>query len=75
MTKVHNDLLLAMDNQKVSFIVALDLSAAFGTVDHNILKDVLVRQFGVAGLAHKWFVLTFNVDHKELRLITLYLIS
>ena len=55
LTKVHNDLLLAMDNQKVSFFVALDLSAAFDTVDHNILKKVLERQFGVTGLAHRWF--------------------
>ena len=51
LTKVHNDLLLAMDNQKVSFFVAMDLSAAFDTVDHNILKNVLEKQFGVTGLA------------------------
>eukprot|EP00112_Aurelia_sp_Birch-Aquarium-sp1_P010318 Seg2209.5 transcript_id=Seg2209.5/GoldUCD/mRNA.D3Y31 product="putative RNA-directed DNA polymerase from transposon X-element" pseudo=true protein_id=Seg2209.5/GoldUCD/D3Y31 len=55
LTKVHNDLLLAMDNQKVSLFVALDLSAAFDTVDHNILKKVLERQFGLTGLAHRWF--------------------
>ena len=55
LTKVHNDLLLAMDNQKVSFFVALHLSAAFDTVDHKILKNVLERQFGVTGLAHRWF--------------------
>ena len=55
LTKVHNDLLLAMDDQKVSFFVALDLSAAFDTVDHNILKKVLEKQFGVTGLAHRWF--------------------
>ena len=44
-----------MDNQKVSFFVALNLSAAFDTVDHNILKTVLEKQFGVTGLAHRWF--------------------
>ena len=33
----------------------MDLSAAFDTVDHNILKKALERQFGVTGLAHKWF--------------------
>ena len=54
LTKVHNDLLLAMDNQKVLYIVDLDLSAAFDTVDHNSLKKVLERKFGVTGLAHRW---------------------
>ena len=47
--KVHNDLLLAMDNQKVSFFVALDLSVAFDRVDHSIFKMVLERKFGVTG--------------------------
>ena len=55
LTKVQDDLLLAIDNKKVSFFEALDLSASFDTVDHNILKNVLERQFGVAGLAHRWF--------------------
>ena len=36
-------------------MVALDLSTAFDTVDHNILKNVLERQFGVIALAHRWF--------------------
>ncbi len=55
LVKVQNDLLLVMDNQKVSFFVALDLSAAFDTVDHNILKKILERRFGVTGLAHRLF--------------------
>ena len=60
LTKVHNELLLAMDNRKVSFFVALDLSAAFDTVDHNILKKVLERQFGVTGLVDRWFCSYFE---------------
>eukprot|EP00794_Sanderia_malayensis_P006351 gene6350-7078_t len=46
---------MAIDNKKVSFFVALDLSAAFDTVDRNILKKVLERKFGVTRLAHRWF--------------------
>ena len=34
--RVKNDLLMAMDQQKVAFLILLDLSAAFDTVDHSL---------------------------------------
>ena len=37
LTRVHNDILMAMDKQKVSLLVMLDLSAAFDTVNIDIL--------------------------------------
>ena len=36
-------------------LVLLDLSAAFDTVDHNVLMNVLEKRVGVTGLALKWF--------------------
>ena len=44
-----------MENQLVTAIVILDLSAAFDTVDHDILLEVLGKCFGIGGTARTWY--------------------
>ena len=39
--RVTNDLLLHLDDRKCAALMLLDLSAAFDTIDHDILKDRL----------------------------------
>ena len=45
--KVQSDILLNMDDQKVTLLVILDLSAAFDTIDHSIILETLGSGFGV----------------------------
>jgi len=55
LTRVLNDLLVAVDNKKVAGLVLLDLSAAFDTVNHSVLLDRLKNRIGINGLPLEWF--------------------
>ena len=51
---VHDEIVKAIDAGEVGALVLLDLSAAFDTVDHNTLLQVLCSCFEVTGAAHSW---------------------
>ena len=53
--KVHNDILLNMNHRRVTLLVLLDLSAAFDTVDHEVLLRRPEVTFGIADTALQWF--------------------
>ena len=52
---ISNDILWSMENQCITSLTAIDLSAAFDTVDHNILLAILNNKFGIEEKALKWF--------------------
>jgi hypothetical protein len=52
---VLSEILTAADRGDLSALVLLDLSAAFDTVDHNVLLKRLDISYGVTGCALQWF--------------------
>ncbi|KAL5262659.1 hypothetical protein ACHWQZ_G008156 [Mnemiopsis leidyi] len=53
--RIWNDLLVAADEKSATVVMMLDLSAAFDTVDHNLLLNILEKEIGLRGNVLKWF--------------------
>ena len=53
--KVKDDILRAIDNQRITCLILLDLNAAFDTVSHPLLLNRLKHCFGIQGTVLRWF--------------------
>ena len=53
--KVQNDILSVLDTGSSAILLMLDLSAAFDTIDHNILLSQLCNVYDITGNALDWF--------------------
>ena len=62
--KVKDDILRAIDNQKVTCLILLDFSAAFNTVSHSLLLNRLRHRFGIQGTVLRWFK-SYMTDHSQ----------
>ena len=63
MLEVLDGIYTAADDKQLSVIIGLDLSAAFDTVQHDILLDGLRDEFGVTSTALFW--LTTYIEDRE----------
>ena len=66
--KIFDDLLISMDNQKVSVLTLLDISAAFDTVNHEILLKRLEDLYGICGTANDWFRSYLSERHQRVKI-------
>lgn len=58
--KVQADIMDALDKGSNAVLITLDLSAAFDTIDHDILLNRLHELFGISGEALKWLTSYFQ---------------
>ena len=54
MTRVVNDILLALDTNTSLMLVLLDRNAVYDTIDHSILLHCLEHCVGFGGTALRW---------------------
>ena len=58
-----DELLWSLEKGRANILVPLDLSAAFDTVDHQILLEVLSATYGLSGNALRWMS-SYLMDRK-----------
>jgi len=58
---VFNDVVQNIGNQCLTVLFALDISAAFDTINFDVLADRLKVDFGINGVALEW-LLSFLID-------------
>ena len=67
LVRLYSDLVGVADEGKVSILALLDLSAAFDTVDHEILVKRLSTEFGISGSVLQWMTSYLKDRHQSIK--------
>ena len=62
--RIVNDVLLSLDNNMAIILLLIDLSAAFDTVDIDLLLHIMESEIGIRGKALDWFA-SFLKDRNQ----------
>ena len=79
MVRMTDDIIGEMNHKNCIALLLLDLSAAFDTIDHQVLLDKLFKQYGITGSALSWFASylkdrTYNVRVRDAKSCLGYLL-
>ena len=66
--KIVNDMLRSLDKGQCVLLVLLDLSAAFDTIDHELLLHRFETCFGIQSEAKEWFKSYFSNRQQVVRI-------
>ena len=66
--KIQNNIATSMDKGAAVGLVLLDLSAAFGTIDHSILFNCLQHWYGIDGAVLKWVQSYLNSRKQRIKI-------
>ena len=62
--QIHEDLLLSLDRKQYVFMIMLDFSVMFDTVNHQKLFDRLPATYGIWANVHKW-IQSYVTDRRQ----------
>ena len=66
---IINDILLSLNNKSPCYLVLLDLSSAFDTLNHDILA-LRLNEIGIHGQVHIWFLSFFSLRSSSVKINT-----
>uniref|UniRef100_A0A8C6M131 Reverse transcriptase domain-containing protein n=1 Tax=Nothobranchius furzeri TaxID=105023 RepID=A0A8C6M131_NOTFU len=70
LVRVLNDIYLATNSGNSELLLLLDLTAAFDTIDHEVLLHRLHHYVGISGLALEWFRLSLTNRKMHVRMVS-----
>ena len=66
--KVFSDIATHMDQGRIVLLAMIDLSAAFDTIDHDMLVRLMDEEYGIRGSALSWYSSYFRDRHQYCKL-------